>query len=140
MDGLLVVGGYDTARVQGNLTTFDTFQNGATCLVVTNITYESVNGSTSLFSNSSETLEISLEPFERTLELPQNIFDNFARASNAFFNASLGLLTYPRANPPDGNQSLYRTATPQSYRLRSCFRCQDSMIRMASTPSSTLTG
>jgi hypothetical protein len=130
VDGLLVIGGYDTARVQGNLTTFNTFQNCATCLVVTNITYESVNGSTSLFSNSSETLEIDLEPFERSLELPQNIFDNFARASNAVFNASLGLLTYPRANPPDGNLSItlqngYTTVIPSS-ELFSLSRLYDS--------------
>ena len=119
IDGLLVIGGYDDSRVQGNITTFNTFHDCATCVVVTSITYDTVHGSTPLFSNSSETLEIDLEPFQRGLQLPQDVFDNFARASNGTYNASLGLLTYPRANPPDGNLSVtlqngYTTVIPSS--------------------------
>jgi hypothetical protein len=130
VDGLLVIGGYDTARVQGDLTTLNTFPNCATCVVVTNITYNSANGSSSLFSNSTETLEISLEPFERLLELPQNIFDNFAKVSQGAWNASLGLLTYPRANPPNANltitlQNGYSTVIPAS-ELFSMSRLYDS--------------
>ena len=59
-----------------------------------------------LFPNSSETLKVSLEPFERLLELPQNLFDNFAKVSQGSWNDSLGLLTYPRASPPDGNLTI----------------------------------
>jgi hypothetical protein len=119
VDGLLVIGGYDAARVQGDLTTFSTFKNCPTCVVVTNLTYDSVDGSTSLFSNSSQTLEIALEPFERALELPQDIFDNFAKISQGTWNASLGLLTYPRASPPEANltvtlQNGYTTVIPAS--------------------------
>jgi len=114
-----VIGGYDAARVEGDLTTFSTFHDCATCVVVTNIAYDSANGSLSLFSNSSETLEISLEPFARVLELPQDIFENFAQASQGTWNESLGLLTYPRANPPNGNltitlQNGYSTVIPAS--------------------------
>jgi hypothetical protein len=125
-----VIGGYDAARVEGDLTTFNTFQDCATCVVVTNITYDSANGSSSLFSNSSETLEVILEPFARVLELPQDIFDNFARASQGTWNESLELLTYPRANPPSGNltitlQNGYSTVIPAS-ELFSLSRLYDS--------------
>ena len=130
VDGLLVIGGYDTARVDGDFTAFNTSQNCPTCVVVTNITYNSSNGSASLFSNSSETLEVSLEPFERLLELPQNLFDNFAKVSQASWNDSLGLLTYPRASPPDGNLTItllngYTTVIPAS-ELFSLSRLYDS--------------
>jgi hypothetical protein len=130
VDGLLVIGGYDTARIDGDFTTSSTSRNGPTCVLVTNITYNSVNGSSSLFSNSSETLEVALEPFERSLELPQDIFDNFVQVSQGSWNDSLGLLTYPRANPPDGNLTItllngYTTVIPAS-ELFSMSRLYDS--------------
>jgi hypothetical protein len=130
VDGLLVIGGYDTARVDGDFTTFGTSLKCPTCVLVTNITYNSVSGSSSLFSNSSETLEVALEPFERSLELPQDIFDNFAHISQGTWNDSLGALTYPRANPPDGNLTItllngYTTVIPAS-ELFSISRLYDS--------------
>jgi hypothetical protein len=130
VDGLLVIGGYDIARVDGDLTTFGTSPKCPTCVLVTNITYNSVSGSSSLFSNSSETLEVALEPFERSLELPQDIFDNFAHVSQGTWNDSLGALTYPRANPPEGNLTItllngYTTVIPAS-ELFSMSRLYDS--------------
>lgn len=95
VDGLVVVGGYDTARVNGEWTTFPTFNKCPTCAVITNLTYEYEGGSTSLFANSSETLEVGLDPFVHGLELPQDIFDRFANASQATYNETLELLTYP---------------------------------------------
>jgi hypothetical protein len=64
-------------------------------------------------------LEIGLKPFLRKLQLPQDVFDNLIRVSNGTFNALLSLITYPRANPPDGNltvtlQNGYTTVIPSS--------------------------
>jgi hypothetical protein len=117
VDGSLVVGGYDTARVEGGFTTFPTFPNCATCVVVTNITYEYPGGSASLFSNSTEHLQVGLQPFAHTLEVPQNVFENFAKVSNGTYSPLYGLLVYDPADPQLGNLSItlqngYTTTIP----------------------------
>lgn len=106
VDGLLIIGGYDTARVNGDWTTFPTFTNCATCVVISNLTYEYEGGSTSLFANSSETLQVALDPFLHGFALPQDIFDKLATASLGTYNSSLELLTYDINNPPTGNISV----------------------------------
>jgi len=116
--GLLVVGGFDTARVQQSTSTrFPTFSGCTACVVVTDLTYEYPGGSASLFSNSSQVLEISLEPYESVIDLPQHMFDNFADISQGYYNSTLRRLTYPAANPPLGNLSVtlkggYTTVIP----------------------------
>jgi hypothetical protein len=106
IDGLLTIGGYDRARVQGDLSTFQMFDDCPTCVVISEMTYDYPGGSSSLFPNSSETFDVSLEPFERGIQVPQDVFESFARASNGMWDSSLGLLTYSAANPPSGNISV----------------------------------
>jgi hypothetical protein len=106
VDGLLVVGGYDRARIQRQLTNFSSSQQCATCLTVTNLTYIDDTGSSFLFANTSEVLEIGLNPYERSLELPQDVFDAFTRVSNGTFDPSLGLLVYSTKTPPTDNLSV----------------------------------
>lgn len=43
------------------------------------------------------------KPFERSLELPQDIFDNFIKASDGIWDSNLGDITYPASKPPTGN-------------------------------------
>lgn len=106
VDGLLVIGGYDSARVSGEFTQFQSFQNCFTCAEIVELNYTSSTGSTSLFSNSSEVLQVSFEPFERSLPVPQDIFENFMDASGGYFDSGQGLIAYPRGNPPEGNLSI----------------------------------
>ena len=102
-DGLLTIGGYDTARVDGEFTTFPTFDDCATCVVVNNITWVWEGGSTSLFANDSEILQIGLEPFTKLINLPQHMFEKFIEATLGTFDPDLSLITYPVDNPPKGN-------------------------------------
>ena len=108
VDGALWLGGYDTNRVDGDFTEFTVFDRCATCVEITNITYLYSGGSASLFSNASETLSVSLEPFQRALQVPEDIFRNFARASNGTAGEDPGtqaLLTYS-PNSTFGNLSV----------------------------------
>ena len=105
-DGLLTIGGYDTARVDGEFTTFPTFDDCATCVVVKNITWVWEGGSTSLFSNDSEILQVGLEPFTKGINLPQNMFEKFIEASLGTFDPDLRLITYPVDAVPQGNLSV----------------------------------
>src|SRR5271155_15787 len=81
VDGSLVIGGYDTVRVQGQFTRFHNFEQCWGCLVATSITYDHSNGSTSIFSSAEGKLEFNVEPYRDYLELPQDMFDMFMAAS-----------------------------------------------------------
>lgn len=100
VDGALWIGGYDTARVADDFTTFPNFNDNLCvgCVEITNITYVTSEASTSLFSNSSETLQVALQPFAHSLGVPGDIFANFLRASNGTVGKDPGttaLVTLP---------------------------------------------
>lgn len=115
VDGSLVIGGYDTTRIKGELTTFDSLDQCEMCVIITELSYEDESGSTNLFSNSSESLQVNLQPSQRVLYVPQNVWENFQGATGAVYNDSY--LTYPSTNVPTGNLSVtlqngYKTTIP----------------------------
>ncbi|KIX96784.1 uncharacterized protein Z520_07504 [Fonsecaea multimorphosa CBS 102226] len=116
VDGSLVVGGYDTTRINGTLTTFNSLEQCEMCVIITSLAYEDETGSTSLFSNSSESLQVNLQPSERSLNVPQNVWENFQKATNGILlNASY--LSYPSTAVPTGQlvvtlQNGYKTTIP----------------------------
>ncbi|KIW97373.1 uncharacterized protein Z519_02765 [Cladophialophora bantiana CBS 173.52] len=115
VDGSLVVGGYDTTRINGTLTTFTSQKQCEMCVIITSLVYEDETGSTNLFSNSSESLQVNLQPSERSLNVPQNVWENFKTATNGVYNDSY--LTYPSTAVPTGNlvatlQNGYKTTIP----------------------------
>lgn len=121
VDGALWIGGYDTARVASDFTVFDNSNNDlcVACVTVTNITYINKSGSTSLFSNDSETISVTLEPFQHGLQVPSDIFANFLRASGGTVGKDPGttaLVTMPTTGDL-GNLSVtfsngYKTIIP----------------------------
>jgi hypothetical protein len=118
VDGLMVIGGFDTARINGQSQTFESFNTCFMCTVVADLTYEHSNGSKlSLFTNRSEILQIALQPFSHTLSLPQDIYDNFQHATGAVYDPSQASLIYNTTEPPRGNLSVtfangYTTVIP----------------------------
>ncbi|KAJ9497521.1 hypothetical protein LTR99_009139 [Exophiala xenobiotica] len=117
VDGSVVVGGYDSTRFVGTPTSFPSNSKCEFCVVVTGMSYDTVDGSTTLFSNSSESLQVSLNPSGRVLYVPQDMFENFATASNGTWDASLGNLRYSPGSPPTGNLTVtlkngYKTTIP----------------------------
>ncbi|RVX71122.1 hypothetical protein B0A52_03488 [Exophiala mesophila] len=115
VDGSVVLGGYDTTRIKGELTTFDSLEDCETCTTITDLVYSTEDGEFSLFSNDSEALQIHLQPADRVLEVPQNVWDLFQEHSGGIYDD--GYLTYAEANPPKGNLSVtlqngYNTVIP----------------------------
>ena len=115
VDGSLVLGGYDTTRINGTLTTFDSQETCALCVIITGLTYQDDSGTTNLFSNASESLQVNLNPSQRVLNVPQGVWDNFKNATHAYYNASY--LSYASTAVPTGNvtvtlQNGYKTIIP----------------------------
>ncbi|RMZ91830.1 hypothetical protein DV736_g930, partial [Chaetothyriales sp. CBS 134916] len=153
VDGLLVIGGYDTSRVNGDWVEFPTYENCATCVVVEELTYTWEGGSTSLLANSSDSLRIGLEPFAKGLDLPQYMFENFAAASRGTYDPDLQLLTYDINNPPTGNISVtlsngYQTtmlsqeifSKPRTYNSEGVYAIKDDSVIISVISNDTESG
>jgi len=115
VDGSLVIGGYDTTRINGTLTTFDSQADCEMCVIITGLSYQDDTATTSLFSNASESLQVNLNPSERVLYVPQGVWDNFKTATSGYYNASY--LSYASTAVPTGNvtvtlQNGYKTVIP----------------------------
>lgn len=115
VDGSIVLGGYDTTRIKGELTTFDALEECEMCVTVTDLVYATEDGEFSLFSNASEAIQVHLQPADRVLEVPQNVWETFQEHSGGIYDD--GYLTYAEANPPKGNLSVtlqngYKTVIP----------------------------
>ncbi|EXJ62502.1 hypothetical protein A1O7_02940 [Cladophialophora yegresii CBS 114405] len=115
VDGSLVIGGYDTTRINGTLTTFDSQEQCEMCVVITGLSYSDETGSTNLFSNSSESLQVNLNPSQRVLYVPQGVWENFKTATGGYYNASY--LSYASNAVPTGNvtvtlQNGYKSVIP----------------------------
>lgn len=114
-DGALWIGGYDTARVDGPFTTFPS-ANGDdcySCAQITNLTYINTNHSTSLLT-SSLGLNVGLEPYVGTLEMPADIYANFVNATGGI---SFNNRTWLSSSADLGNLSVtfsngYQTVIP----------------------------
>ncbi|EXJ87613.1 hypothetical protein A1O3_04574 [Capronia epimyces CBS 606.96] len=113
IDGSLVIGGYDTTRVKGEPTTFNARKTCEMCVVITELSWESDSGSTSLFSNSSESLQVNLQPSERYVYVPQNVFDLFQNATDGVYvDPYLGYTALPTGNLSVTLQNGYKTTIP----------------------------
>ena len=85
------------------------------CVVITSLSYEDDTGSTNLFSNASESLQVALNSSQRVLSVPQNVWVNFKIATNGSYNASY--LSYASNAVPTVNvtvtlQNGYKTVIP----------------------------
>ena len=83
------------------------------------MTYDTINGSVSLFSNSSESLQVALVPSLHTLNVPQDVFMNFAKASNGTYILEEQNIIYPASYEPNGNITVtlnggYKTTIPST--------------------------
>ena len=105
-DGLLVIGGYDQARVDGDWTSFPYNASCFGCLTLTEVYYESSSGKTSLFDNSSQTLEVLMEPFSPGMFLPGAMIQKFASLTGATYIPEWLVWGYNINNAPSGNISM----------------------------------
>lgn len=106
VDGLLVVGGYDASRVNGNFTTFPIGQWSLTqaCPFQVNVTGLSYSG-ISLLGNGTQNMIACVEPSVQHIELPPTLAQAFGNATNqntSFYNG----MTYPSSAGPNGTLSI----------------------------------
>lgn len=82
-DGSIWIGGYDTNRVAGPFTQFSASEDGCpTCVMVTDMTYDTETGSHSMLSSPTESFNVFLDPWANVLQLPPDVFHNFGVLSN----------------------------------------------------------
>lgn len=122
MDGLIIIGGYDEARIAGNLTTFPSNPECPLLVNITDISYNTDNGSTSLFANRNQVLAGCADPYYHVLELPVSMWSRFVNITGGLLNTTLatlnpGLITYPLNSRPSGNITVtlsngYQTVIP----------------------------
>ncbi|KZM23974.1 hypothetical protein ST47_g4877 [Ascochyta rabiei] len=102
-DGLLIIGGYDESRLKSAATTFPMFSDCPTCAILTAITYDVGGKSTSLFSETTDTLVVHLDPFSSDLKLPAQMLQNLASAEKtAVWNETSRRFELPAATAPVG--------------------------------------
>jgi hypothetical protein len=119
VDGLLVIGGYDAARVDGDFVEFPIKQWNPqqTCPLQVTITDIAYSGQ-SLFANSTETIVACVEPSTQRNVFTQDITFAFANATGQNSSFYKGM-TYPASNPPTGNMTItlnnnYTTTIPSN--------------------------
>lgn len=105
-DGTLVVGGYDTSRFVGNLTTFPlgnwTQQPCPLQVVVTDVWYLAPDSPTrdSLFEGNSNSMVACVEPFQQRFTFLPSMVERFALWTR--YNDSYPSLTFPVDSSPPG--------------------------------------
>ena len=119
---MVVVGGYDAARVAGNFTSFHgksipgTQQFFLASIDIATMTYEAENVSLPLLSADSAPLTAVMDTSVEDLYIPQNIWDKFANATGGTYNAYLQRPIYTNSTP-NGTLSIvltngYKTKIP----------------------------
>jgi len=80
-----------------------TFAGCWSCMTVTGLTYDTANGSASLFPPGVSELGIALDPYNRGLDVPPAFYEMFMQISGGDNSSVPDVLTYPAKSPPKGN-------------------------------------
>lgn len=116
-DGLLILGAYDTARADGDFKSFPSNDNCPACLQITDIEWVENGKSVSLFNDTTSALQIAMNPFFNTIELPQDLWSSFMQVTGGVYSTALTSISYPAASVPTGSlnvtiQGAYSVAIP----------------------------
>lgn len=116
IDGMWIIGGKDEDRYTGELSAYESYWNCPVALHITNVTYNTDQGSTSL---ANEIFWACGDPFYDTIELPLFMYENFQNATGGVYNGTLDRLIYSSDNLPTGNLTItlsdgYTTTIPSS--------------------------
>ncbi|KAL8947885.1 MAG: hypothetical protein Q9222_005878 [Ikaeria aurantiellina] len=124
IDGNLVLGGYDTSRINGSLAKFPigdwALQRPCPLQVtVAEILYVTPDGSQSpLLSNQSDGMTACVEPFQERFTFTPDVVHQFANLTS--YNSSYPKLTYPVRAKPNGSLQItldngYTTTIPNDH-------------------------
>jgi hypothetical protein len=101
VDGLLIFGGYDQARIGGTLTAF-----GQPLLInVTGISYDYGNKSFPLFSPSEGYIVVCMDTDLDGIKLSQQVVERYSSATGSTFDPDTGSFTLPAGAQPSGSIS-----------------------------------
>lgn len=122
-DGLLMVGGYDDARVAGDFFTDTSTPDCPVCLQIQDLSWVSDAGTIALTNATTNNFQVSLNPISSSIEIPEELFEAFGAATNGTYDQDLETYTYPGSRPPIGNLSFtikggYKTSIPASELFR----------------------
>ena len=141
VDGALIIGGYDPARIDGDFTTYPlgnwSLQQPCPLQVtISSVLYNRPNGTSDLLT--SEDMIACVEPFQDRLTFTPAVTEKLANVTS--YNSSYNGLTYPIAQAPDGNLTIvldnnYTTVIPNS-ELFTLQRGSDQLGHYAITNSS----
>jgi hypothetical protein len=108
VDGLLIVGGYDEARKNGDFVNFTSSRKDAPFYVeIVDITWENTPGNvTSIFPSDTTKLFGNLDPFYDAIYLPSEVYNVFQSVSGATYNDTLGKLVYDSLSIPTGTMTV----------------------------------
>ncbi|KIW13513.1 hypothetical protein PV08_08701 [Exophiala spinifera] len=122
-DGLLMVGGYDNARVAGDFFTDVSTLECPVCLQIQDLSWATENGTIGLTNATTNNFQVSLNPISNSIQIPQELFKAFGIATNGTYDQQLETYTYAGLSPPVGNLSFtikggYKTSIPANELFR----------------------
>ncbi|KAJ9602986.1 hypothetical protein H2200_012281 [Cladophialophora chaetospira] len=115
--GLLIVGGYDDARVAHDFSTFDNTAECPGCIQIQGISWVDDTGTTPLTNESTPNFQVTLEPSSDYIRLPLAVYKAFLLATNASYDDYQETYVYPADNIPVGELTFtikdgYTTSIP----------------------------
>jgi len=103
LDGLLMIGGYDQGRVGGALNTYPTHDTCPLFTTITDIAWDSANGSTSLMANYTGPMYGCIDPGSDYFELQPDIYASWIQATGGVYDPDQGQPTWPASSIPAGS-------------------------------------
>lgn len=101
-NGLAVIGGHDSSRVDGEFTEFEYDGLCPTCVNVESMTFDWEDASTSLMDDDADMMRVQLNPFWRDLLVQDTMFDRFMNITGGTYTAGLGI-HWRTESTPRGN-------------------------------------
>jgi len=119
LDGLLIIGGYDEARLAGELHNFTTHPDCMLSVKIAKISYERNGQEISLFSSPTHLKTACIDITSHRLELPSEAIEKFINVTNATYNITSGELNWLPGQMLGGNITItlsngYVTTIPET--------------------------
>ena len=115
-NGLVVIGGYDSSRVDGDFTEFEYENLCPACVHVESMTFDWDGGSDSLMDEDAGDLKVLLNPYWHDLLVSNSMFNRFMDLTNGTYTLGLGI-HWRTEETPLGNITItmrggYKTVIP----------------------------
>lgn len=115
-NGLVVIGGYDSSRIEGDFTEFEYENLCPACVHVESMTFDWEGDSTSLMDEDAGDMKVLLNPYWHDLLVGPSMFKRFMDVTNGTYTLGLGI-HWRTEETPLGNITItlrggYKTVIP----------------------------